>query len=116
MIQLWTIKTRQHIPLLLRVVSGSVHLSVTSDKGQCLVDLGQGKSGLTLSTVAATSLPRWMVGVAAGAYGWLRGAYGRLWGAYTCRRGTYAYRRGAYACRKGEYACIRDAYGKLWGA
>jgi hypothetical protein len=25
--------------------------------------------------LAATSLPRWMVGVAAGAYGWLKGAY-----------------------------------------
>jgi hypothetical protein len=51
-----------------RVVYASVRPSVSSvrhvrkgscpsDKGQCLVDLGQGKSGLTLSTVAATSLP-----------------------------------------------------------
>jgi hypothetical protein len=52
-----------------------VRASVTSDKGQRLVDLGHDKSGLTLSTVAATSLSCWMVGVAVGAYGWLRGTY-----------------------------------------
>jgi hypothetical protein len=64
---------------LVRPSVSFVRPSVTSDKGQRLVDLGQGKSGLTLSTVAATSLPRWMVGVAPGIYGWLRGAYVGGW-------------------------------------
>jgi hypothetical protein len=43
---------------------------------------------LLLSTVATTALSRWMVGVAAGAYGWLRGAYVGG-GAHTAAEGAH---------------------------
>jgi hypothetical protein len=77
-----------------------------------------------------------MVGVDAGAYGWLRGAYagggahtlveGRIrWqrgayaylkGAYACRRGAYGWLRGAYACPRGANVCARGAHNCLRGA
>jgi predicted anti-sigma-YlaC factor YlaD len=48
-----------------------------------------------LSTVAATSLPRWMVGVAPGVYGWLRGAYAGGW-AHTHVEGAHTADCGAH--------------------
>jgi hypothetical protein len=88
----------------------SVRPSVTSDKGQRLVNLEQGKFGLTLFKVVATLLPCWMVRVAAGAYGWLRGAYvGK--GAHILAEGYIRLCKGRI--RKIE-GCIRLSEGRIW--